>query len=203
MKAIKCILVPALLLCCWSCTRVHSTADLQQYVLDPGNGLSKSRTIGPVDVKVTYRPTDLLVRQSLSEAAAPGEIDSLRKGFGQQEYFILSIAANGKEIETYALQQTAFGERVQTLAFGMGEYVRIITDRQDTIPVSDYFYQRTYGVGKTSDFLMAFEAEKLRRSEHFRFQIDEFGLGTGDQNFKFETRHLDQIPKLQPDEIKQ
>lgn len=202
MKAIRAPFLQALLVLCWACTRVHSPAELQQYVLDPDNGLSKARTTGPVDIKVTYRPTDLLVSQSLSEMATPYEIDSLRNGFGQQEYFILSIAANGKEIETYALNQTKFGERVQTLAFGMDDYVRIITDRQDTIPVSDYFYQRTYGVGKTSDFLMAFEAEKLRRSENFRFQIGEFGLGTGDQNFKFETRRLNELPKLEPDELK-
>jgi hypothetical protein len=179
-----------------ACTKVQTTEELQTYIKDPDNGLHKEREIGRVKMSVTYRPTDLLVKQSLSSSPTDGEIDSLRRDFGKMAYFVLSMSADDKEVETFALQNAGFGERVQTLAFGMGEYVRIITDARDTIPVADYFYQRTYGVGKTSDLLMAFDAEKLKQVEELKFQISEFGLGVGDQNLQFQTDDILDAPLL-------
>jgi len=193
-----------LLLCAaMACTKVQTVEDLQAYVKDPDNGLRKEREIGRVKMSVTYRPTDLLVKQSLSSKPTDGEIDSLRRDFGKMVYFVLSMSAEKREVEGYALPKNGFSDRFHTLAFEMGNYVRLITEAKDTIPVADYFYQRTFGAGESSDLLFLFDQAKLQKSSSFKIQVDDFGLGVGDQNFKFQTDNIKDTPSLGREYLKQ
>lgn len=199
MKAINSVALFLLLACvyiAWLCTKVKEPNDLNEYILDKKNGLHKEQVIGPVKVSVTYRPTDLMINQSQSNQPSKIEVDSLRVHYNHYEYFILTFSADNKEIETYSMHKNTFRKLVETLAFEMNEHVKIITDNKDTLYIADYIYQRTYGAGKESNLLVAFDAERLRQSNHFIFEISEFGLGLGNQIFNFETNRLKETPRI-------
>jgi hypothetical protein len=178
--------------------RVKTVEDLQAYISKEKNGLVKTKAIGNIEIKVVYKPTGLLVNQELgNKAYTDHEVEQLRTKYGDFHYFTLSVSANGKEVEAYNVSgQGDFGSRVQQLSFGMGEQVALHTNRQDTIPVADYIYQRTFGVGNSSDMLFAFEKDKIENSEWTQFQLEDFGLGIGTNRFRFKTKDLKNVPSL-------
>lgn len=197
MKALDTLILTLFIAGLFSCTsEITSPEALQVYVLQ--NDLSKTKNIGSVQLKVSYKPNDLLVAQELRQHLSTTTlIDSLRQKYEDYTYFSLSMSADNKEIETWNTNsQVVFAERVQTLSFGMNNYVQLVTSQQDTIPVSDYAYQRTFGMGRSTDILFAFEREKLNSSNWCQFQLKDFGLGIGQHRFKFNIDDLHKVPAL-------
>lgn len=191
------MLLSALLLGACSDLMVKTPQELEKYVQKEDNGLKKANTIGDVSLSMAYRPTSLLINQTLSAAPTPQEVDSLKQIFEKNLYFALSLSGAGKEIETYKIANgAAFGERIQTLAFGMGQMLTIMNEKQDTLPLVDYFYQRTFGVGKSSDFLLVLDRDKVMQGKECNFLLREFGLGIGNQSFKFSTSDIDKTPEI-------
>ena len=188
--------VIALLVSCTS--QFKSAEDLQGFVTKEKNGLLKSKEVGNINIKIAHRPTDLLVNQELgNKDYTVEEVEKLREKYDKYTYFTLSLSANNKEIEAYNVNgQGDFGTRVQQLAFGMSDLVEIHTNQQDTVPVADYVYQRTFGVGNSSDMLFAFEKEKLKDSKWLQFELEDLGLGIGVNRFRFNTKDIKNAPKV-------
>jgi hypothetical protein len=182
-----------------SCAPGHLSKDeLTAYIRDEEHGMKQSVTQGKTTVAVQYRPTDLWVAQELDgEPPQPAKIDSLRKKYDQYYYFILSLSRNNKE----ALHQVEQGfdqysELVQTLSFRMPEYVTMTTSAQDTIPVGDFMLNRTYGMSSATEVLFVFSREKAVGQDWVQFNLNEFGLGVGNQRFRFKRSDLDAAPTL-------
>ncbi|HEY9048675.1 MAG TPA: hypothetical protein VIN08_22365, partial [Ohtaekwangia sp.] len=140
--------------------------------------------------------TDLWVYQEIGKhKATPEQIDTLRKKYSQYLYFILSLSANNKE----ALHQAAsdqYGDLVQTLSFRMNNYVTLTTSANDSIPVGDFMLNRTYGMSNSTDLLFVFSKEKAKGKDWIQFNLNEFGLGIGNQRFRFEMSDLENIPEV-------
>ena len=179
-------------------SQFNSAEDLQSYISKEKNGLIQSKEIGNMAIKVAHRPTDLLVNQELSnQDYTQEEVTKLREKYNQYAYFTLSLSAGGQEVEAYNVNgQGDFGSRVQQLAFGMSDKVELHTNARDTITVADYVYQRTFGIGNSSDMLFAFKREELKSSNWIQFQLDDFGLGIGTNRFRFKTKDIENAPKL-------
>ncbi len=177
---------------------VDSEQALKAYTLAEKNGLVKTKDIPPINLKVVYRPTDLVVAQQLrGQQASPRLIDSLSRQYGQFAYFLLSLSANDREIEAWnSRSHSQFSERLQTLAFGMRDYVQVVTSEQDTLPMVDYAYQRTFGAAASSDLLFAFDKDKMEQAKWVQFRLKDFGLGIGYNHFRFETNDLKATPTL-------
>jgi len=171
--------------------------ELSAYLLDESNGLSQSKQVGNIKMQVTYRPTDLLVMQELDDPKNPVEIENLRSKYSNYHYFIMSLSAGEKDaLYGASVSQAQFSDNLQTLSFRMGQYVQMLADRSDTIPVADYTYNRNFGMSTSSNLLFVFSREQAEEAKELTFQTKEFGLGTGIQNFRFETNRLSEIPKL-------
>lgn len=197
MKGLNYLILVALIGCLVSCTQeVETTEALQEFITE--HDLSKHKSIGAVTLQLRYKPNDLLVAQELrQQTPTTALLDSLRHKYGQYAYFLLSMSANDKEIEMWNTgTQGHFGERIQTLSFGMNQYVHLVTSQQDTIPITDYAYQRTFGMGRSTDILFAFDRTKIEESDWIQFQLKDFGLGIGNNRFKFETNDLKKVPAL-------
>lgn len=200
MKAINAPLLLIVFLILWTaCSRsVNSADDLRAFVAKQSNGLTKEKTIGEIKVRLTYRPTDLLVQQELGGApASPAHIEQLRQQYDDYLYFLLTYSANGKEIEGWrATSQAEFGTRVQTLAFGMAEVLSLNTDQRDSIPLVDFLYQRTFGGGSSSDVLFAFDRAATADADWLSFRLDDIGLGIGTTHFRFDTKAINTVPSI-------
>lgn len=195
----KQLILPLLFLCLWACSRqVEDVSELQSYLQKENNGLMKTKKHGPLEMTVTYRPADLLIAQELDgKTFAKEKADSLRSHYDRYAYFLLQLSAGGKDLENYSVWgQQGYGAGIQRLAFGMNNKVHLLTNLQDTIPVGDYLYQRTFGVGASSDLLFVFNRDQLKDSESFKFVLQDFGLNTGKQQFHFKTADIKATPTI-------
>ena len=174
-----------------------TVAGLEAFIADESNHVSKSVTTdNGLVVRVSYRPTDLWIAQELGSAhATVDQVTESRGKYKDYLYFILSISRQGTE----ALEQVAsehYGDLVQTLSFRMDQYVALKTEKKN-IPVSNFIMNRTYGSGTSTDILFVFEKNKASGSPWVQFEVEEFGLGTGNLHFRFEMDELEQLPEIQ------
>lgn len=176
-----------------------SEDDLKAFVLDKDNGLSKEHELKGMKSVVTYRPSDLLVvQETRGETIVDSvELTRLKIKYKNYYYFFLSLSKNSEEAE---YQQGSgygqFSELIQTMAFRMDQYVNMTTNERDTIPVGDYIYPRTFGMSNASTLMFAFNKEKAIGKEWVQFNMKEFGLGVGNQNFRFRVEDLENAPKI-------
>ncbi|MEO1054882.1 MAG: hypothetical protein AAFX87_29885 [Bacteroidota bacterium] len=189
-----------LLLVTISCTpQFLSEKELQAYVQDIDNGLSKKKAFKGYEVQVTYRPQDLLIAQETRGATEVDvkELEKLTKKYEDYYYFILSLSRDNKE----ALYKTGggydqFSDMVQTLSFRMANHVNMTTAGRDTIEVADYVFPRTYGMGGATNLMFVFNKKEAEGDEWVQLNLKEFGLGLGNQNFRFRKEDLDGAPKI-------
>jgi len=180
-----------------------SPAELNNFILEPKNGLVKTVEVNGYRIDVTFRPTDLWVHQELGENSMPfNEIEKLREKYDHYYYFILSLSRNNKE----ALHQVSEGmgkysELVQVLSFRMPEYTTLTTAAYDTIPVADFMLNRTYGFNASTDLLFVFNREKAQGQSWVQFNLNEFGLGVGNHRFRFSNKDLDRAPGINFQEL--
>lgn len=173
-----------------------SPKELEAYVAEEDHGCTKSASIGETTIAVTYRPTDLLVFQETGEEQVDAKkLEELRQKYSRYYYFILSLSHNNKE----ALHQTGgeqYSELVETLSFRMANYVTLTTAASDTIPVGDSMLNRTFGMSASTDVLFVFSREKAKEQKWIQFNLNEFGMGVGNQRFRFSTEDLEGLPKV-------
>ena len=174
-----------------------SEQELKEYILEENSGLNAKKQLGNIQMQVTYRPTDLLILQELDDASNLTEINELREKYENYLYFILSLSVGGKDLlYRGSSNQQDFSNKLQTLSFGMGPFVSLITSEKDTIPVADYRFDRSFGLGSSSSLLFVFPREEIKNATKLSFQTQEFGFGTGTQDFIFDRDKLDNHPRV-------
>ncbi|MEM1323190.1 MAG: hypothetical protein AAGG75_23190 [Bacteroidota bacterium] len=178
--------------------RLDSAEELRSFVADHSNGLTEEKTFGELNIRLRYRPTDLLVDQELGdEVATASEVERLRDQYDDYLYFLLSYSANGKEVEAWRVNsQQEFSTRVQALAFGMAEQVKLSSNTRDSIPLVDFIYQRTFGGGSSSDILLAFDRQAAKDADWLNFRLQDIGLGVGTNHFRFDAAAIEALPSL-------
>ena len=198
---IKTIAILFATILCWACShpKYLSEEDLKAFITEEDHGLQMSRESNGYGVRVTYRPTDLLILQETrGSTEVPAQaLKRLIDKYKDQYYFVLSLSHNDRE----ALYQAGrgmdqFSDLVQTLSFRMASFVHLTTAESDTIPVADYVYPRTYGMGGATNLMFAFDKAKARGKDWVQFNLREFGLGLGNQNFRFKTHDLEYVPGI-------
>jgi hypothetical protein len=192
-------LIFAAALCNLSCSapEVNTAEELNQYIQEADHNLAKRTEINGYTLTVTFKPTDLIVSQELGEAqTSQADLDQLEKKYSNYYYFILSLSKNNRE----ALQPSETGDQysdlVQTLSFRMNEYASLTTSAQDTIPVGDFMLNRTFGLSASTDLLFVFNKEKASGKDWVQFNLNEFGLGLGNQRFRFKIEDIESVPRL-------
>ncbi|WP_350284670.1 hypothetical protein [uncultured Croceitalea sp.] len=178
--------------------KFSSEKELWTYIKNPENGYHLEKTMGHIKYALTYRPTDVLVKQSLTDDFDQMAIDSLRQIYGDYLYFNLSMSANDQELlNSKAADRAAFGTMVNQLAFGMDNKVHLITKSRDTIPLADYIYPRMYGMANSTNLLLVYPKDKAALNEdYFHFTIEDLGFATGEVGFKVPTKPIVQEPQL-------
>lgn len=183
-----------------SCTqkKFDSEEALWAYMKDEPNQFIQYKSVNGIDFSLTYRPTDLLVKQALSRNATEDEIDSLRSKYHQYLYFNLSISKNDQEVlNSMAGNRNQFGAMVNQLAFGMTENVHLYTPKRDTIAMLDYVYPRMYGMSTSTNMLLVYPRDAVAmQQEYINLSIEDIGLFTGEVTFKIPTSSINNEPRL-------
>jgi len=182
-----------------------SKEELNDFLMDESNHLTVKQQLKDVTTSVTFKPTDLLILQENGNSTKIDsvELKRLKNKYANYYYFVLSLSKNNEEAEYQTGGDfSKYSDLVQTLSFRMGQYIDMTTNAGDTIPVGDYIYPRTYGMGNASMLMFAFNKDKAKDKEWIQFNLKEFGLGIGNQNYRFKVNDLESVPKIKF-EIKQ
>jgi hypothetical protein len=175
-----------------------SESELARYVSQDDH-LTKTASSDQITLQVTYKPTDLLVAQELKNVNSPtiAQVNEARNKYKDHYYFILSFHNGDNEVlNSPLLGQSNFTELLETMSFKMGEFVDLTTSRNDSIPVADYIFNRTFGFSNSTDLLFVFDRTRAIDSEWIQINVDEFGLGMGNRSVRFNIRDLEMTPKI-------
>ena len=191
-KRILYILTVSCLAAVLGCQSLPKTPEeLTTYVQDPEHGLLQEKEVGAVRMQVQYRPTDLLVNQELQHDYSEEKVAALRHKYGQYAYFILSYSQENKEALYQPTSYGQFSETLQNLAFRMDRFAQLTTAQQDTVPIADFVYPRTYGYGGSTQVMLVFDRKNIPDTEWVQLVVDDVGLGAGSQRFRFRTQDID------------
>ncbi len=171
---------------------------LLEYIKDETNGYTQHKTVNGVDYTLTYRPTDLLVKQELGDLENKGEIKTLRNKYKNYLYFNLSMSINNQELlSTAPKNRNEFGAMVNQLAFGMNEKVHVYTPSKDTLEMADFIYPRMYGMSRATTIMFVYPRDKKAlKEEYINFTIEDLGLYTGEVKFKILKKNIINEPIL-------
>jgi hypothetical protein len=176
-----------------------SEQELSTYVLDEHHDLSKSVAVNTIKIQAIFRPTDLMVAQELKglPGASDDDIKRLRNKYQPYYYFIVSFSNSGKDVLSNSSSDfSGFSEMLQTISFRMADVVNLTTSKQDTVPVADFVYNRTFGLSNSTDVLVVFDKSKTDKAEWVQINLKEFGLGIGKHSLRFNVTSLDKAPRI-------
>jgi hypothetical protein len=182
-----------------SCSKTFDTPEeITAYITDEDHGYNYKKTVNGVDYVLQYRPTDLLVKQELSEKYTTTEVEKLRAKYSKYLYFNLSMSKNNQELlNGLARDKQKFGQMVNDLAFGMDEKVHLYTPEKDTLAIADFIYPRMYGMTNATVIMLVYPRDKkYMDNDYLNFTIEDLGLDTGEIKFKLNAKVLQQEPHL-------
>ncbi len=200
MKQQGSLLLIIMVLFLFSCNQktFDNETALLEYIKDETNGYTQHKTVNGVDYTLTYRPTDLLVKQELGDLENKGEIKTLRNKYKNYLYFNLSMSINNQELlSTAPKNRNEFGAMVNQLAFGMNEKVHVYTPSKDTLEMADFIYPRMYGMSRATTIMFVYPRDKKAlKEEYINFSIEDLGLYTGEVKFKILKKNIINEPIL-------
>lgn len=175
-----------------------NTEQLWSYLKDHKSGYHMVKNVKGVEYALTYRPTDIMVEQELNGQATEDQIKDLRKKYGSQMYFDLSMSTNGQELlSTKANDMQRFGELVGQLSFLMEDKIHLISKNRDTLELMDYSYPRLYGLSNSTKMILVYpRREKLLSQDFFLVTIEDLGFETGEVTFKINSHNIVNQPGL-------
>ena len=198
-RAFLFLTVPLLLLsACRQSREVMSKEELIQYINDQDHGLVQQQEVGGFTARMQFQPSALLGAQELqaSDKKDSVTIAALERKYGANYYFILKLSKGGKE----AIRQLGSFERysamVSVLSFELPRLVNLTTPHRDTVALTDYLFEQSYGLSDGNSILLAFSKEKLKQTSTIEINVAECGLGMGALKFRFHIQDLENTPRL-------
>lgn len=169
---------------------------IQDYINNPIHNLSQTAIHGNCTIKLSYKPyqlmafQDLKVHRNFNRAA----FDSLETLYSDNLYFILSLSCDDKEfIQQAAGSRNNFTRQLNTLAFGMQEYVRLIVDAEDTIPLADGIMTNMFGYAESNDILLVFVNQHTDVTD-LKVIVEGSKFGLFDHTYPFTKKDIKKIP---------
>lgn len=195
MRQLAILLVPMILLSCQERATV-TKRELQEYILDPQNGLIKQASRQGIDIEVLYRPTELIIAQQLDGVSDERQRSKEIEGFKGLSYFILRLSREGKEIENaYAGDPQRFATIVNYLSSALARNIYLVNNG-DTITALDVVYTRMFGSATATSVMAVFNTDIKKRAGSLKFCIDDSQLGIGKNEFTFALSDIRNVPKL-------
>ncbi len=186
-----------LCLACSSRHRLLGKRDLEKYISDPAHGLIQKTTVEEADVSVDFEPSSMLAANEFTAGSRRDSVTlhGLQAKYSPNYYFLVKFSKNHKELIRQLPSFSDYSEMVQVLSFRMQQYINLTTDR-DTLQMSDYTYEQTYGMGNANMLLIAFPKKGISGADRLDINLAECGFGLGSLKFSFRKSDLDKVPEL-------
>lgn len=182
-----------------SCEQKNYTSQELSKLMSTDSRFVKTIELDKTILQVTYKPVDLLVHQELPANGPIKSEDVLRAREKYKDffYFVVSLSYSNREfLNASSIGLDNFNRLLPIISFRMGEVVNLTTSNLDTVSVTDYVYNRTFGIAKSTDLLFVFDKSKAVGQDWIQINFDEFGLGIGKQSVRFKVSDLENAPHI-------
>ncbi|MBC7525145.1 MAG: hypothetical protein H7239_11985 [Flavobacterium sp.] len=168
------------------------------FVNNEENNLSYSKSINGVKFTLTYKPTDLLVKQELMDSKDVLKIKEFRSKYNKHIYFNLSMSYNNRELLTSIVSnKKQFAQMINDLSFGASEKIHLFSKAKDTLSMSDFNYPRMYDTSKSTTILIVYPRDvEFIEQDYLNLTIDDLGFDTGEVRFKIDMKAIRNEPTL-------
>lgn len=173
------------------------------FVEKEGNGLTIKKNVSDLDYSLTLCPVDYVIAKEFRVENVSKEIYDRKyedlKGF---TYFKLRISDKNKNAE--AILNKANGEqevkeRLEYLSYGFEENIFIVRNsKRDTLPLSMYHFERTYGVSPHLEFVFSFKNDSILESKDKSVEVIVNDIVFNDVllTYQFDKQKCIEAPKL-------
>lgn len=170
---------------------VNSAEELKSYVMKPANNLTRKSILNGYEVSVSYKPADLLIYQEIGgEPTDHQKLFNIERKYQDNYYFVISVAkSSSAEVD---IDQSRFRD----LSTSLVQFLRITTSGKDTLKEDGVAVEETKLHTTATEIIFVVSKEKTKSQQWIQFNLNEFGLGLGNHEFKFHIRDLESVPKL-------
>lgn len=179
-----------------------TVSEIQDYVIEPSNGLVKTKQINEFKYQIKYKPVDYVIASEVSEKDAITKKEYLEKlnELDGLQYFDIRVEVdgfNGELIKYNLSSEIEYERRVEYLAFKMQNDIKLI-DGLDTSDCVLYHMERAYDVVPYTTILLGFKKSKINngltdKTIVFRDHLFKNGI----IKFTFIPADIQRVPNLQ------
>lgn len=186
------IALVAALASCSNGVRSLERNELMRYASDTPNGLTVATVKDGFQLKMMYKPKDLILDQNLTRPSSQS-LDSLRAVLKEYDYFILQLSKDGREIEHYvADNQNALN---QYLNSAIGNDLFLVAGN-DTTYIDQTVYAPSFGSSTHTSVLIIFKSDLNERDHDFTIVFNDSFFRSGHSSFEFDIDNIKRIPYL-------
>lgn len=176
--------------------------EIQNYIIDPSNGLVKTKQINEFKYQIKYKPVDYVIASEVSEKHVITKKEYLEKlqELDGLQYFDIRIEVdglNGELIKYNLSSEIEYERRVEYLAFKMQNDIKLI-DGSDTSDCVLYHMERAYDVVPYATILLGFKKSKdINGLNDKTIVFRDYLFNNGIIKFTFIPADIQRVPNLQ------
>ena len=190
-RSLMFFLLGAHLLCCRTSATVE---ELEKYIQNSENNLKQCYEKDGLKAYLIYKPTDLIVWQE--QKVQQQDIEQLKKKYESYYYFVLNLQQGKKDLLNATISdKSLFASVNEQLSFQLHEHVYALDDNNDTSRLVDFAFPRLYEAARATSILLVFKSDDFK-TEDFKICIKDIAYTIGTLEFRFNKKHLTNIPTL-------
>lgn len=193
------ILVASVLFNCSNKRSFNDVTELTKYINNTDNGLFKEKTIGVVNYKLKYLPTEYLVHKQLNANSKSSLIDSLNKEYKNSITFLLSIGPSDDQsfdITKYGVSNyQEFAALIEKMCFRANELIYIQDQSGKEHKPAIVQMENINALEKHRNLMVVFHNESYF-ADDFSFVFNDELFSTGINKFLFRSKDVNDVPKI-------
>ena len=193
------ILISTALFNCTNNKSFNNVNELAKYINNSENGLFKEKTIGVINYKLKYLPTEYLVYKQLSANSKKSVIDSLNMEYKNSITFLLSIGPSDDQsfdITQYGVSNyQEFSVLIEKMCFRADQLIYIQDKSGKEHKPAIVQMENINALEKHRNLMVVFHNESYF-SNDFSFVFNDELFSTGINKFLFRSKDINDVPKI-------
>jgi len=204
---IKTVLQLCLLLFLFSCSgkKPKTSEEYFKYLDSDASGLSKSKYVNGIQIRVKYLSPDYLCYRELgNHSYSAAEKDSLIDYYAQSLCFMITLGTDerkdkqGDIMYRNITQYKEYVQRTVSMNFEMQQFIKLKADKEEYVPVLSSM-ENIYSLDNKRNILLVFapktkQDKKLFNAAQLDFIYDDQLFELGTNHFLFERKAFDNLP---------
>lgn len=182
-----------------SCVKHALTpVEYMQYIENEKNGLRVKKTVSEFEFVLQYKPIEYVMLMETKDpntnTVTAGKYKNELTGF---QYYTLKIrsTANNELLAAGISDEREYYQRLEYFMSAMQDDISLV-EGKDTLPCTLFHYERVYGVGPYTTFVLGFPDDPKGEIKDKQFIYDDHVLGTGRIEEIINATNIKAIPKL-------